>query len=97
MDKTKQAIDSVVEALEFIRSMWVSNRFPVWSGNLQDFDANVVEGEITTYEVVRILTSISKGDHIEELQGLHVHTDSFGKIQRIDVRKKPLTKQEKNP
>ena len=97
MKNPEQIIAGVVEAIEFIRSMWVTNRFPVWSGDLQDFDANVVEGEITTYEVIRILTSISKGDHIEELQGLHVHTDSFGKIQRIDVRKKPLTKQEKNP
>ena len=97
MNRNEQTIASVAEAVGFIRDMWVSKKNPVWSGDLHDFDANVITGEITTYDVARILTAISNGDHIEELQGLHVHTDSFGKIQRIDVRKKPLTTQEKNP
>ena len=89
MNANERVIASVCEAMQFIRTMWISKRFPVWSGDVHDFNANVIKGDATTYEVVRILTSISKGDYIEELQGLHVHTDSHGKIQRIDVRENP--------
>ena len=77
--------------------MWITKKSPVWSGNLHDFDANVIASEITTYDVVRILTAISNGDHIEELNGVFVIKDYNGTIQRIEVRKKPLTNQEKNP
>jgi len=97
MNRNEQVIASVCEAMQFIRAMWISKRFPVWSGDVHDFNANVIKGETTTYEVVRILTSISKGDHIEELQGLYVHTDSYGKIQRIDVREKSKGLAHKKP
>ena len=88
MNRNEQTIASVAEAVGFIRDMWVSKKNPVWSGNLHDFDANVITGEITTYDVARILTAISNGDHIEELNGVYVIKDYKGTIQRIEVRNK---------
>ena len=97
MNKAEQTIENISEALRFMREMWISTKCPVWSGDVHDFMANVIEGQTTVYDVVRILTSISEGDFIEELQGVYVHRDRHGKIQRIDVRSKPLTRQQKNP
>ncbi len=97
MNAPSQTIAGIAEALHFMREMWINTKCPVWSGDIHDFIANVVEGEITSFDVINILTAISNGDHIEELLGVYVLTDSFGKIQRIDVRKDPLTSQEKNP
>ncbi len=85
--KPNDKIESVREALEFMRMMWIDTKCPVWSGDIHDFMANVIEGQTTIYDVVHILTSISEGDHIEELEGVYVHKDRHGKIQRIDVRK----------
>ncbi len=88
MNRNEQIIKGVSEAISFVREMWVCERFPVWTGNVQDFIANVVTNEVTSFDVFRILTAISNGDHIEEMQGVFVIKDYKGSISKIEIRKK---------
>ena len=72
MSKTNNIIDGVSEAIRFVQENWVDERSPVWEGDVHEFMANVVHEDVTIFDVVHVLASISKGDHIQELDGVVV-------------------------
>jgi len=97
MNKAKKTIEGVGEAMRFLRDNWITTCEPVWEGDVHDFMANVIHEHVTVYDVIHILTSISNGDHVQELNGIFVSKDYAGKIRRIRVRKEGLSSQEKTP
>ena len=96
--KTMNAtIEGVGEAMCFLRDNWVTVDAPVWEGDVHDFMANVIDERVSLFDVIHLFTSVSNGDHIQEMDGVFVTKDYAGKIRRIHVRKETLTIQEKNP
>jgi len=97
MDRTHATLEGVGEAMRFIRDTWITERFPVWEGDIHEFMANVIDERVSLFDVCHVLASISNGDHVEELHNVFVAKDYRGQIQRISIRKgKPLTSQDKN-
>ena len=97
MTKIQQTLEGVGEAMRFLRDNWITKRTPVWEGDIHDFMANVIDERVSLFDVLHVLASISNGDHVQELSGVFVTKDYAGKIRRIHVRGKSLTRQEKNP
>ena len=85
-NKTNAVIEGVGEAIRFVRDNWVDEHSPVWEGDVHDFMANVIHEDVTIFDVIHILTSISKGDHVQELEGAYIRKDYAGKIRRIEIR-----------
>tara|TARA_Y100000593_G_scaffold10456_1_gene18841 strand:- start:226 stop:510 length:285 start_codon:yes stop_codon:yes gene_type:complete len=86
MNKTEATIQSLIEAIDFIETMWLTRREPTWEGDLHEFMANIIDDRVTIYEVTHVLKSIAKGHPIEELENLQVDL-SKSKIESVKITK----------
>jgi len=65
-DRKEITIYAVFEALLFIEENWTD-----WSGDFDEFMANVISDErVTSFDVKHLLDAIAKGEPIDGLEGL---------------------------
>ena len=96
MSKTQHTIDGMSEAIRFIQDNWINDNSPVWSGDIHEFMANVIHEDVTIFDVMHLFAALSKGEPIEGFESV-VALPYKGKAQSIQIRRKVLTPQEKNP
>ena len=87
MNNIEYTIEGMSEAIHYIRENWLTTKSPVWTGDVHEFMANVIDERVSFFEVMHVLVAISKGDHIEELTQVFVDKDPSGGIERVSVGK----------
>ena len=96
MNKTSDTIEGVIEAIRFIQNNWINENSPVWSGDIHEFMANVIHEDVSIFDVMHLLMALSKGEPIDGVESVVV-IPHRGKAQSVEIRRKVLTPQEKNP
>jgi len=96
MKNIEEVVKGISEAIQFVRDNWVDDKNPVWSGDIHDFMANVMHEEVTIFDVAYLLSALAEGVPIDGMESVFA-IPYKGKIQRVEIRKHPLTDQEKNP
>tara|TARA_Y100000592_G_scaffold100912_1_gene183669 strand:+ start:1455 stop:1721 length:267 start_codon:yes stop_codon:yes gene_type:complete len=87
MNQNDKTIDAVKEAIRFIQNNWVSNREPVWFGDIHEFMANIINEEVTFFHLLNLLDAISKGEPIEGLEEITA-IPYRGKVKAVQVRRR---------
>ena len=96
MSKTSDIIEGVSEAIRFIQNNWINENSPVWSGDIHEFMANVIHEDVSIFDVMHLFAALSKGEPIDGIESVVV-VPYRGKAQLVEIRRKVLTPQEKNP
>ena len=87
MKQNNNVIDGIAEAIRFIQSHWVSDKEPVWRGDVHEFMANIINEEVTFFHLLDLLKAISKGEPIEGLEEITAIPHG-GKVKMVEVRRK---------
>ena len=96
IDRADEIIRGVAEAIQYIQDNWINERSPTWNGDIHEFMANVITEDVTIFEVIHLLTALSKGEPIEGIEDVYAQPQR-GTIASVQIRRKVLTPQEKNP
>lgn len=80
-NKAEITVNAVIEAVEFIEA-----NFSEWEGDFQDFMASVISDDrVTSYDVKRLLNSLSEGEPIEGLDTLSA--EKIGTNYKVNVNR----------
>jgi hypothetical protein len=80
-NKAEITVNAVMEAVEFIEA-----NFSEWEGDFQDFMASVISDDrVTSYDVKRLLNSLSEGEPIEGLDTLSA--EKIGTNYKVNVNR----------